>query len=113
MAGAFARHLGGDRLDVMTAGSAPAETTNPLMVEAMADKGLDVAFIIPRALDEAIELFRPDMIITMGCGEECPYIPGVVRMDWDLPDPAGESMTFMKKVRDEIAEKVSALLDDL
>ena len=58
-------------------------------------------------------LVKDAVYLTMGCGEECPYIPGVVRMDWDLPDPAGESMTFMKKVRDEIAEKVSALLDDL
>ena len=113
MAGAFARHLGGERLDVMTAGSTPAETINPLMVKAMAEKGLDVAFNTPRALDEAIDQFQPEMIVTMGCGEECPHIPGVVRMDWDLPDPANESMAFMINVRDTIAEKVSGLLSSL
>ena len=110
MAGAFAQKMGGNRLDVMTAGSAPATTINPLMVKAMAEKGIDVAFHDPRPLEEAIELLQPDMIITMGCGEECPFVPGVVRMDWDLPDPAHESMAMMQKVRDEIQNKVSELL---
>jgi arsenate reductase len=113
MAGAYANHLGGDRLDVMTAGSSPAQAVNPLMVQAMAEEGFDMAFITPRPIEQAIEHLQPDIIVTMGCGEECPYVPGVVRMDWDLPDPANESIEFMKKVRDEIAEKVSKLLDDM
>jgi protein-tyrosine-phosphatase len=113
MAGAYARHMGGDRLEVMTAGSTPAETVNPLMVKAMAEKGIDMAFLTPRPLEATIEQFQPDTIVTMGCGEECPYVPGVTRLDWDLPDPGNESIAFMKKVRDEIAEKVSKLLVDM
>jgi len=113
MAGAFARQMGGDRLDVMTAGSSPAKTINPLMVRAMAEKGIDVAFHGPRPLEEAIELLQPDMIITMGCGEECPYVPGVVRVDWDMPDPADKPIAFMQQVRDKIETKVSRLLDDI
>jgi len=112
MAGAFARHMAGSRLDVMTAGSTPADTVNPLMVQAMAEKGIDMAFHNPRPLEEAIELLKPDMIVTMGCGEECPYIPGVVRMDWNLPDPAHEPIAFMQKVRDEIEKRVSELIED-
>jgi len=113
MVGAFARQMGGKRLDVMTAGSAPAKTINPLMVQAMAEKGIDVAFHDPRPLDEAIDLLQPDMIITMGCGEECPVVPGVVRMDWDLPDPADKPIAFMQQVRDEIENRVSEMLGDL
>lgn len=113
MAGAYARRMGGDRLEVMTAGSTPAESVNPLMVEAMAEEGIDMAFLVPRPLEETIEQFQPDIIVTMGCGEECPYVPGVARMDWDLPDPNNESIAFMKKVRDDIAQKVSKFLDDM
>lgn len=113
MAGAYARQLGGDKLDVMTAGSTPAKTVNSLMVKALAEKGIDMAFLVPRPLEETIEQFQPDIIVTMGCAEECPYVPGVTRMDWDLPDPGNESIEFMKKVRDEIAEKVSDLLNSL
>jgi arsenate reductase len=113
MAGAFASHMGGDRLDVMTAGSTPAQAVNPLMVQAMAEQGFDMAFRMPRPLDQAIERLQPDVIVTMGCGEECPFVPGVVRMDWDLPDPANEPLAVMKKVRDEIKKKVSGFIDDL
>ena len=113
IAGAYASHLGGDRLDVMTAGSSPAQAVNPLMVQAMAEEGFDMAFHTPRPLEQAIEQLQPDVIVTMGCGEECPVVPGAVRMDWDLPDPAGESVEFMKKVRNEIEKKVSKMLDDI
>jgi protein-tyrosine-phosphatase/NAD(P)H-dependent FMN reductase len=113
IAGAFARKMGGHQLDVMTAGSAPAKAISPLMVKAMAEKGIDLAFHEPRPLEKAIELLQPDIIVTMGCGEECPHVPGAVRMDWDLPDPAHESMAFMQKVRDEIETKISKLLDDI
>ena len=113
IAGAYANHLGGDRLDVMTAGSSPAQAVNPLMVQAMAEEGFDMAFHTPRPLEQAIEQLQPDVIITMGCGEECPVVPGAVRVDWDLPDPAGESIEFIKKVRNEIEKKVSKMLDDM
>lgn len=113
IAGAYASHLGGGRLDVMTAGSSPAQAVNPLMVQAMAEEGFDMAFHTPRPLEQVIEQLQPDVIVTMGCGEECPTVPGAVRMDWDLPDPAGESIEFMKKVRNEIEKKVSKFLDEL
>ena len=113
MAGAFARQMGGDRLDVMTAGSTPARAVNPLMVQVMAEEGFDMAFLTPRPLEQAIESLQPDVIVTMGCGEECPYVPGVVTMDWDFPDPANESMEVMIKVRDGIKKKVSGLLKTL
>ena len=83
------------------------------MVQVMAEKGIDVAFYNPRPLEEAIASFQPDMIVTMGCDEECPIVPGVVRMDWDLPDPANESIDLMKGVRDKIEKRVSGMLDDL
>ena len=113
MAGAYARRMGGDRLEVMTAGSTPAESVNPQMVEAMAEEGIDMAFLVPRPLGQAIEQFQPDIIVTMGCGEACPDVPGVARLDWDLPDPGNESIAFMKNVRDDIAQKVSEFLDDM
>jgi protein-tyrosine-phosphatase len=110
MAGAFARHLGGDRLDVLTGGSEPAAEVNPLMVEAMAEKGIDMAFKKPRSLDDALEEITPDVIVTMGCAEKCPFVPGASRHDWDLPDPAGRSMDFMRSVRDDVEARVRELL---
>jgi len=113
MAGAFAQRLGGDRLDVMTAGSMPAQTVNPLMMEAMAAKGFDMDFRSPRSLEQAIDLLKPEIIVTMGCGEECPVVPGASRVDWDLPDPAGKPLSFMEDVRDAVEERVVSLLNDL
>jgi len=112
MAGAFATILGGDRLDVMTAGSAPVQALNPLMVRAMAEKGIDMAFHRPRELNQVIETSKPEIIVTMGCGEECPYIPGVERLDWDLPDPSEKPLAFMNEVRDRIEKKVSELVSE-
>lgn len=113
MAGAFAQRLGGERLDVMTAGSLPAKEVDPLMIQVMAEKGFDLAFRSPRSLDQAIALHQPEIIVTMGCGEACPHVPGAVQMDWDLPDPAGKPVEFMEKVRDEIEEEVSEFINTL
>jgi multimeric flavodoxin WrbA/protein-tyrosine-phosphatase len=113
MAGAFARHLAGDRLDVVTAGSRPAVAINSSMAEAMAEKGIDLAFLKPRAVSEALREVTPEVIVTMGCEEECPVVPGASRWDWELPDPAGQSMAFMRAVRDEVETKVRDLLDRL
>jgi len=110
MAGGFARYLGGDRLDVSTAGSEPAGEVNSLMVEAMAEKGIDMAFLRPRAMAAVLEETVPATVVTMGCGEQCPYIPGASRLDWDLPDPAGQPMAVMREVRDEIERRVGELL---
>ncbi len=113
MAGAFARFYAGDKIDVMTAGSSPAAAINPLMVKVMAEKGLDLAFIQPQSLDTVLSKTTPDMIVTMGCGEECPFIPGTKRMDWDLPDPAGQDEDFVRRVRDEIEERVKQLIAEV
>lgn len=106
MAGAFAQLLGGDKLEVVTGGSVPTDKINSVMVEVMQEKGVDMAFRQPRSLEAAISILQPDEIITMGCGEECPLVPGARRQDWDLPDPAGRSIDFMRQIRDEIETKV-------
>ena len=113
MASAFARFYAGDRIDALDAGSAPAEAINSLMAAVMAEKGIDMAYRHPRSLDAVTTAMRPDMIITMGCKEECPYIPGVVMENWDLPDPAGQPDDFMRSVRDEIEERVRRLIQSI
>ena len=110
MAGAFAQYLAGDRLDVVVGGSEPAAQVNPLMKEVMAEKGIDMEFRIPQSIDNAIKAGNPDFIVTMGCGEACPFVPGAQKTDWALPDPAGKDADFMRKVRDEIEEKVKAFI---
>lgn len=110
MAGAFAQMLGGDRFDVITAGSAPAETVNPLMVEAMAEKGIDMSFRRPRSLEEALRAETPERMISMGCGESCPVIPGVYPEEWVIEDPAGKSMEDMRRIRDQVEEEVRRLI---
>lgn len=112
IAAAFAQHFAGDKIEVASAGSEPAEKINLNMVKAMAEKGIDMGFRITRFLDKAASELQPDMIITMGCGEACPFIPGMQRLDWDLPDPAGKSMDVMRNVRDEIEKKVKALINN-
>ena len=82
------------------------------MVKAMAEKGIDMGFRKTRFLNKAASEFQPDMIVTMGCGEACPFIPGMQRLDWDLADPAGKSMDVMRNVRDEIEKKVKALVNN-
>lgn len=113
MAGAFAQRLGGDRLDVMTAGSAPAQTVDPLMVQAMAEKGIDMAFRSPRPLEQVIELLQPEIIVNMGCDELDPHVPDASRIDWDLPDPAGKPFAVMEEIRDAVKAKVVALLNEI
>ncbi|MEE8397727.1 MAG: NAD(P)H-dependent oxidoreductase [Desulfobacterales bacterium] len=113
MASAYARYIAGDRIDVLSAGSRPAEAINPEMVEVMQEKGIDMAFRKPQPLDDVLDNNRPDMIITMGCEEECPTVAGADMQDWDLPDPAGKSMDVMRSVRDEIERHVTNLVDAL
>jgi protein-tyrosine-phosphatase len=113
MAGAFAQIHAGDRLDVMTAGSEPAEAVNPLMVAVMQEKGIDMAFRRPRAIQTAIEQSNPEIILNMGCGEKCPVIPGTEVIEWDLADPAGEPIELMRKVRDEIEDRVNRLISEV
>lgn len=113
MASAFTQYLAGDQIEVLSAGTQPAEIPNPMMIEAMQEKVIDMGFRKTRRLNEGIDSLEPEVIITMGCGEECPYIPGVKMEDWDLPDPAGQSIDFMRQVRDEIEKRVVALIQQV
>lgn len=113
MAGAFAQSLAGDKIEVLTGGSQPAEHVNPDMVTAMQEKGLDMAFRTPQHIESAIADNRPEIIVTMGCGEECPFVPGAQMLDWDLADPAGKPLDFMNAVRDEIENRVKNLIEQL
>jgi len=113
MAAAFTQYSAGDIIEASCAGSDPAEKINPDMVDVMKEKGIDMAFRRTRLLNEAIAELRPDIIVTMGCEEDCPYLPGVQREDWDLPDPAGKPMEFMGEVRDEIEKRVKGLIENI
>ena len=113
MAAAFARFYAGDRLDVNSGGSSPARQINPMMIEAMQEQGIDMAFGTPQTLAAALALQQPDDIITMGCGEECPTVPGARQATWDLPDPAGQSMEVMRQVRDHIDTQVKQYIEQL
>jgi multimeric flavodoxin WrbA/protein-tyrosine-phosphatase len=113
MASAFAQFLAGDKIDVTNGGSEPAEKINPDMVKVMHEKGIDMAFRSPRSIEEAIANDTPELIITMGCGEQCPVVPGAKITDWDLPDPAGKSIDFMRNIRDEVEKKVVNLISEI
>ncbi len=113
MAAAFAGFMAGDRIEPLCGGSEPAEKINPAMEEVMAEKGIDMGFRIPRSIDAAMEGVAPDRIVTMGCGEACPQVPGAEVVDWDLPDPAEKDIGFMREVRDEIEGKVKGLVESL
>jgi len=106
MAAAFAQLAAGDTLEVLSGGSIPADEINPDMEQVMAEKGIDMAFRSPASIESVIEHTKPDVMVTMGCGEECPFVPRAVYIDWDLPDPAGKSIEFMRDVRDRIEKLV-------
>jgi arsenate reductase len=110
IAAAFAQRLAGDRIEAISGGSNPANEINPVMVEAMGKKGMDMAFRQPQSIDDALSGGKPDMIITMSCGEECPFISGVNMCDWEVPDPSGKSIDFMIKVCDDIEKRVNHLI---
>ena len=113
MSSAFAAMLAGDRIDALNAGSQPADTINPDMAAVMAEIGIDMAHRTPRTIESVLKETTPDVIITMGCGDQCPFIPGVTYEDWDLPDPAGKDFEFMRNVRDEIRDRVVRLSERL
>jgi len=110
MAAGFARHLAGDRVEALSAGSAPGAEANPVMTEVMAEKGLDMFLDNPQSINDALAEIKPDKIVTMGCGEACPHVPGAEVITWDIKDPAGQSPEVMRAVRDEIEEKVQELV---
>ncbi|MFV0451443.1 MAG: arsenate reductase ArsC [Propioniciclava sp.] len=112
MAAGYLRHLGGDRVEVRSAGSAPAEAINPAAVAAMAEEGIDIAAEQPKALTtDAVQL--SDVVITMGCGDTCPFYPGKRYEDWVLGDPAGQGVAAVRPIRDEIRRRVASLLTEL
>lgn len=112
MAAGWATSLGGDGVEVLSAGSEPAEGINPVAVEAMAEVGIDISAATPRRWTSAM-LAAVDVVVTMGCGDECPYVPGTRYVDWELVDPAGRPIEVVRAVRDEIRARVEGLLDEL
>jgi arsenate reductase len=112
MAAGFMRQLGGERVEVLSAGSAPKESINPVAVSAMAELGIDIADQRPKILTpESVE--QSDVVITMGCGDACPYYPGKRYEDWQLDDPAGQGIEPVRIIRDEIKARVEALLKEI
>jgi protein-tyrosine-phosphatase len=112
MAAGFMTHLGQGRVEVLSAGSAPKDSINPIAVEAMAEIGIDISHNSPKVLTtDAVE--QSDAVITMGCGDVCPFYPGKRYEDWVLDDPAGQGIESVRVIRDEIKARVEALLAEL
>ena len=112
MAAGYLQHLSGGRVEVRSAGSAPAEQVNPAAVAAMAEEGIDIAAASPKVLTrEAVQ--DSDVVITMGCGDACPFFPGKRYEDWVLDDPAGKGVDAVRPIRDEIRARVEVLLQEL
>ena len=112
MAAGFMRELGGERVEVLSAGSAPKESINLVAVEAMLELGIDIANQKPKVLTpEAVQ--QSDVVITMGCGDACPYYPGKRYEDWKLDDPAGQGIEPVRVIRDEIKARVETLLTEI
>jgi arsenate reductase (thioredoxin) len=112
MAAGYLQHLAGDRVEVLSAGSQPANQVNPVAVAAMAEEGIDITHETPKLLSDT-EVRRSDVVVTMGCGDECPYFPGKRYDDWVLDDPAGQDIEVVRPIRDEIRLRVEKLLDEL
>lgn len=112
MAAGYLQHLAGDRIEVLSAGSQPTDQVNQVAVAAMAEEGIDIASEQPKVLtSSAVE--TADVVITMGCGDECPYFPGKRYEDWVLDDPAGQGIEAVRPIRDEIRGRVEALVAEL
>ena len=112
MAAAYLRTLGQGRIEVRSAGSAPADSVNPAAVEAMSEEGIDMSAELPKVLTiEAVK--ESDVVITMGCGDACPVFPGRRYEDWKLDDPAGQGVEAVRPIRDDIKARVTALIAEL
>ena len=112
MAAGFLHRFGEDRVEVISAGSAPGKAVNVVAVEAMAERSIDISAAVPRRWTDA-EIKQADVVITMGCGDECPFHPGTRYEDWPLDDPAGEGVDTVRSIRDEIARRVLDLMSRL
>jgi arsenate reductase (thioredoxin) len=112
MAAALLTHLAGDGIEVRSAGTEPADQVNPAVVAAMAEFGIDITAQVPKVVTpDAVE--ASDVVITMGCGDTCPFFPGVSYRDWALDDPADQPLDTVRVIRDDIAERVRALIAEL
>lgn len=112
MAAAYTHHLSGGAVEVRSAGSAPADTINPAVAAAMREDGIDITHEKPKILTaDAVE--ASDVVITMGCGDTCPYYPGKRYEDWVLQDPAGQGVEAVRPIRDQIKSRVQELVDEL
>lgn len=112
MSAAFLTHLSSGKVEVRSAGSEPADRVNPAAVEAMAEVGIDIAAETPKILtDDAVR--ASDVVVTMGCGDTCPFYPGKRYEDWVLDDPAGKGVEAVRPIRDQIKTRVQALIAEL
>ncbi|MFG2018135.1 arsenate reductase ArsC [Actinomadura geliboluensis] len=112
MAAAYLTHLAGEKVEVRSAGSAPADAVNPAVVEAMAEESIDVSGEIPKVLTVGA-VQASDVVITMGCGDTCPVFPGKRYLDWTLDDPAGQGVAAVRPIRDEIRKRIEGLIAEL
>jgi arsenate reductase (thioredoxin) len=112
MAAGFLERFAGSQVEALSAGSEPADRINPVAVEAMAERGIDISANRPRLLEDPT-VAQADFVITMGCGDACPYYPGKRYEDWELEDPAGKPLEQVRQIRDEIEQRVRALVADL
>jgi arsenate reductase len=112
MAAGFLKSLAGDGVDVFSAGSEPAGQVNPVAVQAMAERGIDISSNRPRLLQDS-NVAEADVVITMGCGDACPFYPGKRYEDWELDDPAGRPLIEVRRIRDEIEQRVNHLVSEL
>src|SRR5690606_2151280 len=112
MAAGLMAQLAGDRVVVRSAGSDPADQINPAAITAMSEVGVDISAETPKLLD-ADAVRESDVVVTMGCGDECPFYPGKRYEDWELEDPAGKDLETVRRIRDEIEGRVRALLSEL
>ena len=112
MAAGFARSLSEDKVLILSGGSEPAEQVNPVAIEVMNEIGIDIAGYVPQKFTDEL-LQSVDVVITMGCGDTCPYIPGKKYIDWPLDDPKGQPLDVVRRIRDEIRSRVEDLLSQL
>lgn len=112
MAAALLSRQSAGRIEVRSAGTQPAHEVNPVAAAAMAELGIDITAANPSVLTAA-DVRASDVVITMGCGDTCPYFPGVSYRDWKVPDPAGQSLATVRAIRDDIAQRVEALIAEL